>query len=106
MQIKLAEALLRRKELQLKVEQLKNIKQQSFFEIKGERRKVTDGIDDIVLQVPKLYLSQVTEEYDFYARALRLIDAQIQKTNWSADVELESTTMSDYKPTRKLDEYK
>jgi len=54
MKIKLAEALLRRKELQGKVDMLKQIKDKDLFEVKAQRKNVTDSIDDIVAMVPKL----------------------------------------------------
>lgn len=93
--VKLAEALLRRKELQQKVDVLKNIKQSSLFEIKGQRTKVTDSVDDIVLQIPLLSASQVTHEYDWHARQLRLIDAAIQQCNWTSEIEV-GGTMDEY----------
>lgn len=58
MEIKLAEALLRRKELQEKVELLKKIKDnQAFYEIRGQRVKVTEGIEDVNANYPKLDVS-------------------------------------------------
>lgn len=97
MQIKLAEALLRRKELQAKVEMLKKFKDnQMFYQIRGERKKVTEGLDDISADYPKLDANQVTREYDFAARQLRLIDACIQQTNWTAEIEVDSMVMDDY----------
>lgn len=106
MKVKLAEALLRRKELTDKVKVLSQIKQQNLFEIKGERRKVTDGIDDIVLQVPKLYANQVTEEFDWHARQLRLIDAAIQQANWTCEVDMNESCMADYVAGKPISEYK
>ena len=94
--MKLAEALLRRKELNGKVDQLKQIKDKDLFEVKGKRQKVTDDIDDIVLQVPKLTASQVTAEFDWHARQLRLIDAAIQQVNWTAEVEVAESVLQDY----------
>ena len=88
--MKLAEALLRRKELQAKVDQLKAVKTADVFEMKMQRRQVSDTIDDITAQVPKLTASQVTEEYDFYAKRLRLIDAAIQQANWTTDITINS----------------
>jgi hypothetical protein len=96
MKVKLAEALLRRKELQAKVDQIKQVQQNNLFEIKMKRQKVTEDIDDIVASVPKVTLSQVTAEYDFYARSLRLVDAAIQQANWTAEVEVDDKTMSAY----------
>lgn len=95
--IKLAEALLRRKELQGKVDMLKQIKDKDLFEVKAQRKQVTDNIDDIVAMVPKLTASQVTAEFDFYARQLRLVDTAIQQANWTVEVEVQDTVMGDYK---------
>lgn len=95
--IKLAEALLRRKELQGKVDMLKQIKDKDLFEVKAQRKQVTENIDDIVAAVPKLTASQVTAEFDFYARQLRLVDAAIQQANWTVEVEIVDTVMGDYK---------
>ena len=84
---KLAECLLRRKELQQKVDRIGAIKDKDLFEVKARRQQVTDSIDDVVAQVPKVTLSQVTKEYDYYAKQLRLIDAAIQQINWTSDVD-------------------
>lgn len=94
-QITLAEALLRRKELNNKVEVLKNIKANALFEVRVARKQISDTIDDITAQVPKLNASQVTAEYDFYSRQLRLIDAVIQQANWNTKLEV-GDTMSEY----------
>lgn len=96
--IKLAEALLRRKELQGKVNVLQQIKDKDLFDVRAQRKNVTDNIDDIIVQVPKLTASQVTAEFDFYARQLRLVDAAIQQANWTTEVEVGDTVMGDYKP--------
>lgn len=96
--IKLAEALLRRKELNDKVGILKNFKDKDvYYEIRGQRAKVTEGLDDINANYPKLEVGQVTKEYDFYARQLRLIDAAIQQANWTTELELNDSVMSDFK---------
>ena len=97
MKVKLAEALLRRKELQGKVDTLKHIQDKNLFEVKAQRRQVTESLDDIIAQVPKLTASQVTAEYDWHARQLRLVDAAIQQANWTCEVEIDQTVMSDYK---------
>lgn len=97
MKVKLAEALLRRKELQGKVDVLKHIQEKALFEVRAQRRQVTESLDDIVAQVPKLTASQVTAEYDWHARQLRLVDAAIQQANWTCEVEIDQTVMSDYK---------
>jgi hypothetical protein len=97
MKVKLAEALLRRKELQGKVDMLKHIQDKNLFEVKAQRRQVTESLDDIIAQVPKLTASQVTAEYDWHARQLRLVDAAIQQANWTCEIEVDQTVMSDYK---------
>lgn len=97
MKIKLAEALLRRKELQGKVDMLKTIKDKDLFEVKAQRKAVAEGIDDIVAAVPKLTVGQVTREYDWHCRQLREIDAVIQQTNWVTEVEVKPANMDDYK---------
>lgn len=96
MQVKLAEALLRRKELEAKVGVLKNIQDKNLFEVRAQRKNVTENIDDIVAAVPKLTASQVTAEYDWHARQLRLVDAAIQQANWTTQVEVQESVMQDY----------
>lgn len=96
MEIKLAEALLRRKELQGKVDQLKSIKDKDLFEVRGKRQKLTDELDDVVLQVPLLSAKQVTHEFDWYARQLRLVDAAIQQANWTTSVPVDASVMAEY----------
>ena len=96
MKIKLAEALLRRKELQGKVDILKKIKESDLFEVRAQRRQVTESIDDIVAQVPKLTASEVTREHDWHARRLRMIDAAIQQANWTTEIAIDETVMADF----------
>lgn len=102
-QIKLAEALLRRKELQQKVDVLRVIKDKDLFEVKARRQNVTENIDDVVAQVPKLTAGQVTAEYDWHARRLRLVDAAIQQANWTTEIEVEDSVMTDYVAPEKKD---
>lgn len=97
MEIKLAEALLRRKELAEKLSVLRHFKDnQLFYEIRGQRVKVTEGLEDLTSNYPKLEASQVTAEFDFVAKQMRLIDAKIQHINWTCDVEVDSMLMQDY----------
>ena len=96
MKIKLADALLRRKELAGKVDQLTQIQQKSLFEIRGQRLKITDNIDEVTAQVPLLTAGQVTHEHDWHARQLRLIDSVIQQANWTTEVEVDEAVMGDY----------
>ena len=96
MKIKLAEALLRRKELNEKVDALKKINVQGLFEVKAQRKNVTENIDDIIAQVPKIKLTQVTAGFDYYAKQLRLIDASIQQANWITEIDVNEDVMKDY----------
>lgn len=95
---KLAECLLRRKELQDKLDRIGPIKNDSkLYEVKAKRVNVTENLDDLVLSVPKLTLSQVTSEYDHYAKQLRLVDAAIQQTNWTTVVDGVESCFDDFK---------
>lgn len=96
MKVKLAEALLRRKELQGKVDVLKQVQEKALFEVKAQRKSVTENIDDIVAMVPKLTASQVTAEFDWHARQLRLVDAAIQQANWTFEVDVNESVMADF----------
>jgi len=96
MKVKLAEALLRRKELNEKIDQLKKINVQGLFEVKAQRKNVTENIDDIVVSVPKITLAQVAAGYDWYAKQLRLVDAAIQQANWTTEIEVGVDVMKDY----------
>lgn len=94
--MKLADALLRRKELQQRVDQIKSVKQADIYEVKMQRRQINESVDDIVAEVPKLELNQVTREYDYYANKLRLIDAAIQQLNWTTDIQVNDLVWMDY----------
>lgn len=94
--MKLAEALLRRKELQDKLTQIDFVKRQDMFEIKVSRRKVSDSIDDIQATVPKLSLDEVTREYNHYSKQLRLIDAAIQQMNWTTEITVNDSVWADW----------
>lgn len=101
MKVTLASALLRRKELQQKVDQLKQINVKDMFEVKAQRRQVTDSIDDIVAQVPKLKPEEVTAAFDWHARRLREIDLAIQQANHTTQLEIGDSIMEDYKTPSK-----
>jgi hypothetical protein len=97
MDIKLAEALLRRKELQQKTEILKKFKDTSiYYEVRGQRVKVTEGLEELNANYPKMTASQVTAEYDFAAKQLRLIDAAIQNANWTTNLNIDDMVMQDF----------
>jgi hypothetical protein len=93
---KLAECLLRRKELQQKVDRIGGIKDKDLYEVKARRQSVNDSLDDVVAQVPKVALKEVTKEYDHYAKQLRLIDAMIQQCNWTTSVDGADSCFNDF----------
>lgn len=96
MNIKLAEALLRRKELNEKVERLRIINQAGLFELKVQRQNVTESVDQVTAQVPKISMQQVTHDFDWHSKQLRKIDALIQQANWNTELEVEEDVMGDY----------
>lgn len=88
--MKIAQALLLRKQLEKKVTQLEPIKQmgdKGLFETKVQRLNVSEQVDEVSISVPHINLSDITKEYDKYASALRKLDASIQKANWEFDVD-------------------
>lgn len=94
--MKLADALLRRKELQQKVARISDIKDRDLFEFKFERKQINENLDDIKARVPVIELNQITKEYDYYVNKLRLIDAAIQQLNWITDIEVAPIVWVDY----------
>ena len=94
--MKIAEALLLRKQLEAKVKQLEPLKMQGdqgLFELQTKRMSAGENVDEVKLQIPKITLGEVTKEYDHYATELRKLDASIQQANWAYDV--------DYKEAKK-----
>ena len=94
--MKLADALLRRKELQQKVDQIRTIKDANVYEHVMQRRSVSEGMDDIIGNVARLDLNQVTREYDYYANKLRVIDGAIQQLNWTTDISVDPKVWMDF----------
>jgi len=93
---KLAELLLRRKELQQKVDRLAPLNQSELFETKTGRKAVHEGLDDIIAQVSKISFQQFTHCYDWHAKQLRLVDAAIQQANWTTEISLDTDVSADY----------
>lgn len=93
---KLAECLLRRKELQEKVARLFQINHKELYDIRVKRVKVSDGIDEVTANVPIMTFARLTAEYNFYAKALRNIDGLIQQCNWTTEVAGAKEWFQDY----------
>lgn len=90
--MKIAEALVLRKHLEAKVKQLEPVKvagENGAFELKTERVKVTDEVDEVKFTIPKVELSSITKEYDMYSKALRQLDTAIQAANWQYEVSVD-----------------
>lgn len=97
MQIKLAEALLRRKELAEKLNVVRQIKDaQLIYQIRNKRIHIMEQTENLDADFPKLTLSQVTAEYDYVAKQLRLVDALIQQANWTTELEVDPMVMEAY----------
>ncbi len=101
MKVKLAEALLRRKELQEKIDQLRSINNKELWDVKVTRQTVAEGVDEARVIVPKLTFNQISAGYDYYAKQLRLIDGTIQQANWTTEIDVKDT-MKDYVDTTKI----
>lgn len=89
MEMKIAEALLLRKNLEQKLGRLEVFKEADLYEVKTERKQVKEGeIEEIKTKVPKLSLKDVMEEYNKVSKKVRQLDASIQKANWDCSVTL------------------
>lgn len=89
--MKIAEALVLRKHLESKVKQLEPLYfngQKGLFEVKTERKTISDNVDEVTMTIPKITMQDLTEEYDKYSKALRELDTAIQAANWQYDVKV------------------
>lgn len=93
---KLAECLLRRKELQQKLDRMSLINRKDLFKTEVQRVRVAEGFDDIQVKMPVVKFADFDAEYNYYAKQLRLIDAAIQNMNWTTDVDNVSTCFDDF----------
>jgi len=94
--IKLAEALLRRKELQEKVDRLRKIDMKDAFETRTGRGPVSDGFNEMIAEVSKISFQQFTACFDWHAKQLREVDAVIQQANWTTELEVNDDVMGDF----------
>jgi len=88
--MKLAQALLLRKQLEAEVKRLEPIRIQwanGLLETKVERRSVSDTVDNVTVTTPKITFEDFTREYSKKATQLRKLDAAIQQANWQYDVD-------------------
>ena len=92
----LADALLRRKELHDLIGRMKPLMQRDLFDTHVKRVKVSDAIDEATIAVPKVAWSEFERQYNLYAKQLRLVDAAIQRANWTTDIEVDPIVTEDY----------
>lgn len=88
--MKIAEALLLRKQLEAKVKQLEPLKlngENGVYKDEVQRRQVSENVDEVVARVARIDIRSITRDYDHYASELRKLDAAIQKANWQHDVD-------------------
>jgi hypothetical protein len=97
----LAEALLRRKELNDKVAQLAVLAKGDVLQEVVKRVNVTDSVDDVRALVPKVSINEVTAAFDSYAGKLRRVDAAIQKANWDTTVEIDPDVLENWVEKKK-----
>ena len=96
-QIPLAKALLMRKQLQEKVDQLKPINNEKLFIPILERRPASEGYDDIKGRIPKVSFEQLTYAFDWHSKRLREVDGVIQQANWATPVEVPDHVMEEFR---------
>jgi hypothetical protein len=96
MKLKLAEALLRRKELQQKVDQLARLKDDQLFALVIDQKPITDNVMEVRAAVPRVSMEQVTADYDWHAKQLRRVDAAIQQANWMTEIDVDAEVVEDY----------
>jgi len=88
-EMKVAEALLLRKNYEQKLGRLEIFKNSDLYEVKTFRKQIKEGeIEEVTTQIPKLSLAEVMEEYNTLSKKIRQLDASIQKANWDNSVEL------------------
>jgi hypothetical protein len=92
----LAELLLRRKELQQKVDRLRPLNEKDLYEVKINRKQINETVDELAMKVPRIKASDGMAMYDHYAKRLRLVDAAIQRANWETQVPVDESLMDDY----------
>ena len=88
-EMKIAEALLLRKNLEQKMSKVEIFKDAELYEVKTFRKQIKEGeIEEITTKVPKISLKEIMEEYNVISKKVRQLDASIQKANWDCSVSL------------------
>ena len=80
-ELKLAEALNRRKELMVKLDGIGKVPQAMVYQTIEGRIKTMDALDSLMAKVETVPISAVIAEFALYGHQLRLIDDAIQSAN-------------------------
>lgn len=93
--VKLAQALLRRKELSERISRMRPLhERRDLLNQQVKRVNVAEGIDEVTITNGNVTAAQLDREYNSLCSQLRGIDAAIQQANWTTDVEV-GDTMND-----------
>jgi hypothetical protein len=91
----LAELLLRRKELNQLFSLRLEAQQMQVTKDVLQRRKVNDETDQVDGKISLVDKSALERESNFYAQQRRLADSVVQQANWTTEVEVPSSLMTD-----------
>ncbi len=95
-EITLAEALLRRKELESLIKRLDPVRPSDLFTTRLKRVKITDDLDEVTAQIPRIKAEQIDQYHNWLARQLRFCDAAIQRANWDTTIKVKASVVSDF----------
>jgi hypothetical protein len=91
----LAELLLRRKELNQLFSLRLEAQQMQVTKDVLQRRKVNDETDQVDGKISLVDKGALERESNFYAQQRRLADSVVQQANWTTEVEVPSSLMTD-----------
>ncbi len=94
--VKLADALLRRKELNQKLDRIRPLMKEDLFQTQVKRKPITEGLEDVIAEVPLMTWQQMNSVHDYYSKHLRLIDGAIQNANWNTNIEVDEDAFTDF----------
>lgn len=98
--VKLAELLVRRKDLDQQLHRADTLRTgaDDLFKVVSERLEISKGLGDIVEKVDRKHPHQLKpfQSYDALQTKLRKVDALIQKTNWDTLVKAPVTVLTNF----------
>tara|TARA_R100001163_G_C4997272_1_gene147735 strand:- start:416 stop:736 length:321 start_codon:yes stop_codon:yes gene_type:complete len=96
-EVPLAELLIRRNDLKDKLERVKPLTNRDLYGQKVQRISVSDSVDEVTVQVPRLSYDEIDGNWNHISRQLRKVDALIQRTNWETQVAIDPELLQDYR---------